>query len=116
VVLLVIGAVFLLPTVSKTIPNINQRACEHNLVQLQALAAVYAQQFIGPANRYPSGKGAAYWLRLTITEPPLLAKDELVSQESKTGLTSEMLQQPEALQRPIEELRARIEAELDGNR
>lgn len=76
IVLLVLLAALLLPAVTKSISRGQAASCANNLRQLWTLQQSYTMQFGGPERRLPEETGAAFWLKLTQTHPPLLDETE----------------------------------------
>jgi prepilin-type N-terminal cleavage/methylation domain-containing protein len=74
VVIVIIGilAALLLPAISKAIRNGKLASDANNLKQLWTMQANYMAQFGGRAKLMPPDTGAAFWIKLTLTAPPLI--------------------------------------------
>jgi hypothetical protein len=72
--LFVVGivAALLIPAIAKATERAKVTACASNLRQLWSMQSVYASQFGGREMLLPSETGAAFWLKLTQTQPPLI--------------------------------------------
>src|SRR5262245_6888460 len=74
VVIVIIGilASLLLPAISKAIRNGKLASDANNLKQLWTMQANYMAQFGGRAKLMPPDTGAQFWVKLTLTSPPLI--------------------------------------------
>lgn len=79
VVIVIIGilAALLIPAIARGIRRAKVVACASNLSQLFKMQNVYMSKY-GTAKHYmPTEIGKAFWLKLTITVPPLIEPGEM---------------------------------------
>ena len=69
-------AALLLPAIAKATERAKVTSCANNLRQMWTLQSVYMSQFGGREKLLPTETGAAFWLKLTQTQPPLIDPTE----------------------------------------
>src|SRR5215831_7876775 len=69
-------AALLLPAIARATERDRVTSCANNLRQLWTLQNVYRSQFGGKDQDLPTETGAAFWLKLTQTNPPLIDPSE----------------------------------------
>jgi prepilin-type N-terminal cleavage/methylation domain-containing protein len=74
VVIVIIGilAALLIPAISRAMRNARVVRCTNNLTQLWKMQAVYITQFGGDSGLMPQDTGGNFWMKLTLTTPPLI--------------------------------------------
>ncbi len=72
VLVVAVLAALLLPAIHKAKQRAQVTMCANNLKQLWTLQNIYTSQFGSRGKKFPEAKGAAFWLHLAKTTPPLV--------------------------------------------